>query len=172
MYRNEEQRSLSVTSFLYVLISCYLIYSFISFKVRVPCELTSPKRKCRTQPQYLLPRPKALAAVTLEWDVKFVICLDVSFKSGWCESMLVLLKFFVYLKWTVSEEGRRGGGITWKLSGLLKWVSYILYLSSGDQIFIFLLGLMECFYLYILLVLDVLCKGKPELQTFFFSLLY
>jgi len=42
-----------------------------------------------------------------------------------------------------------------------------LYFSSGDQIFIFLLGLMECFYLYILLVLDVLCKGKPELQTFF-----
>lgn len=50
---------------------------------------------------------------------------------------------------------------------LLKWVSYTLYLSSGDQIFILLLGLMECFYLCILLVLDVLCKGKPEIQAFF-----
>lgn len=30
---------------------------------------------------------------------------------------------------------------------------------------------MECFYLYILLVLDVLCKGKPELQTFFLSVI-
>lgn len=80
-----------------------------------------------------------------------------------CSSCL----FFFCLKWTSSEEGRRGRGIAWKLSGLLKWVSYILCLSSGNQIFIFLLGLMECFYLYILLVLDVLCKGKPELQTFF-----
>lgn len=85
--------------------------------------------------------------------------------------MLSCLRFFVCLKWTVSEEGRRGGGITWKLSGLLKWVSCILCLSSGNQIFIFLLGLMECFYLYILLVLDVLCKGKPELQIIFFFII-
>lgn len=61
--------------------------------------------------------------------------------------------------------------MVWNLPELLKWVSYILYLSSGNQIFIFLLGLMECFYLCILQVLDILCKGKPELQTFFLSVI-
>jgi len=42
----------------------YLFFNF--FKVRVPCELTAPRRKCRTQPQYLLPPPEVLAAMTLQ----------------------------------------------------------------------------------------------------------